>query len=195
MSLNCDNKEYSDSEDISDSEDYEYDYKCNNNNYCKQLLPCVRGNICLFKTLLNKCTLQDQRYTIFNFDITVINKMCYKVSNVSIVDALVGLQYVCKDITFDIVSSHSNLVPLQSDDIKCSRGELLDAYKSYLPPKSASRLILKITVGLNTEIDDNCVDCSLNVCCNSVTLNGIIRKSDGCDEKLEPINICSKVLQ
>lgn len=172
-----------------------------NNNYYGynfgKINGCTKANICLYKTLLNRCIVNDSNIMVITFDITLINKMNEKLFYVSLKDASTALQYACKDIKFELTSLTNSLIPLSNVEILASKGELLNVERSVLPPRSASRLIFKIIIKQEIECNDEKLNCFVNLCYNSITLNGIIRKIDeiNCEcieEKIEPINICSK---
>jgi hypothetical protein len=172
---------------------------------CKKVCKksCIKSCVSIFKTFLSKCNVSssdnsvNSNYTIITFDITLINKSKNKITNVSLNDAITGLQYIYDNISFDLSTIHDNLTPLSSDQIISGKGELLDTVYSYLPPNSASRLILKITVNQTISINCTDTDCLLNICYNSLTMNSTVMKMDDCnctyvEEKMEPINIISK---
>lgn len=170
-----------------------YESNCCDNKTNK----CVRGDVCLYKTLLNRCEVKSPNYLIVTFDITLINKMKDKIVDVSLKDSLSALQYACSDIKFEISSYSKNLVTLGSQEILEKNGELLDISKSSLPPKSASRLILKVTINQKINYEQEDLKCKVNICYNSITLNGTIKKVNEKDcsfteEKLQPISLCTR---
>ena len=185
MSYNCKNKD-----NLTDSTH-------NNIIKCDKNKKCVKANICLFKTLLNRCIVEDPNMLITTFDITLINKMSEKVINVSLIDALVAIKYACPDMKIEVLSLNKSLIPLSSEDILKNNGELLNVEKSFLPARSACRLLIKVSVKQEIECDDEILDCDVNICHNPITLNGIIREinENECiciDKKIEPLTVCSK---
>lgn len=145
-------------------------------------------DIQVYKTLLNKCILENPNFLIATFDITLINKSTEKITDISLIDAIISLKFLCNDIKFDVTSSSQNLTPLTSKEIMGFDGELLNVKKSYLPPQSASRLILRVTVRQEL-ITEGCVhDCTLNIYNNSVILSGKIN-----NQIIKPIHLYSTV--
>lgn len=156
----------------------------------------IKSDLCLYKTVLSKCTIHDPDFIITTFDITILNKMDDKIINVSLKDSLIGLKIAIDDIRFDVISSSDNLIPLNNNEIIEHDGELLNVHKSTLPPRSASRLLLRVTAKQELTCDDDKIKCTLNICNNSITLNAKIRiiNEHHCsitEEAIEPIYLCS----
>jgi len=91
------------------------------------------------------------------FEIIIRNNTCNKISNLSIVDSLLGLTPKCvlrSDSEEDnhalitsvaVIGCDSTFVPLKSHEIIENCGELLDVCRSYIEPCGTARLTLRIT--------------------------------------------------
>jgi len=170
--------------------------RCENVNENKIQYEIIKANLFVFKILLSKCFTRDPNYQIVSFDITLINKMKETIFNVSIKDALIALTLIFKNIKFDIGSCSNNLKPLSNNEIMCGDGELLDVKNSTLPPKSVSRLVLKITVEEEFDIFGRKFCADLNILNNSISVNGTVKicreNNTMTDAKIQSIHICSK---
>ncbi len=121
--------------------------------------------VCAEKNLLNLSFLTDARQQQISspdisatYEIVITNKTCNKLTNLSIIDTLLGLQGndLNQEGTFggelrpyftnvDVSTCDDTITPLAFEDIVDQNGQLVDTSKSYVPACSVCVITVRIT--------------------------------------------------
>lgn len=154
----------------------------------------IKADICVEKNLLTVCriplasaveffvangNLPPSTYfsqLLLTYEIVLINKTAFKISDINIYDTLAGLTFVENSIPFtnsiEIVKCPGHIVLYETDEIAYRKGQLNDPDASYLPPNSVTTIVVKLAMGAPEG-----TICEVRYVQNSVSVEGILEKS------------------
>lgn len=127
---------------------------------------------------------------LLTYEIIITNNTPHKLVNIDLNDTLAGINFEengASSLPFpsllEIIKANQNIVLLTPEQIATSNGSLIDSTKSYLPPCSITKILVKLSISAPKNSF-----CEVRQVCNTVTLEGALKIKNKDNKKCFTLN-------